>query len=142
MSDLSAISALVERFHRELVELHNGKMLPAPYKDFPRGACGDTSEILACFLESNGFQVEYVSGLRYPQWHAWLEWRDYIVDITAYQFEDEITDKIIITKNKSFHSEFVEDTRLRRKKDHYGYLSTHTQRYVYNEITKRIKKNG
>lgn len=62
---------------------------------FPRGCCGDTSDLLAQFLLKNGIGTYYVCGMyrdgsfENHQSHAWLlTHNDTIIDITGDQFKD------------------------------------------------------
>ncbi|MFT8349294.1 transglutaminase domain-containing protein [Clostridium saccharoperbutylacetonicum] len=45
--------------------------------EFPRGCCGDASNLLAKFLRDNGIECEYVCGIKGQQSHVWLECDDY-----------------------------------------------------------------
>lgn len=61
---------------------------------FPRGCCGDTSDLLAQYLLENGYQSTYVWGEHFyddpeegPQSHGWLIVNGAIVDITGDQFK-------------------------------------------------------
>jgi len=67
------------------------------FSAFPRGCCGDASELLAQYLLENGVKTVYVCGtyskdnlhMNY-QSHAWLMTDDnLIVDITGDQFRDD-----------------------------------------------------
>lgn len=62
---------------------------------FPRGCCGDTSDLLAQFLLKNGIRTYYVCGtcrnglFENIQSHAWLLTDHHtIIDITGDQFKD------------------------------------------------------
>jgi len=75
------------------------------FENFPRGCCGDSSELLSKFLFDKGFETNYVWGMHRGQSHAWLEYHDYYIDITADQFND-IDERVMITLDKSWHSKF------------------------------------
>ncbi|MBC2726029.1 MAG: transglutaminase domain-containing protein [Desulfosporosinus sp.] len=77
---------------------------------FPHGCCGDTSNLLSRFLRDNGISTEYVSGFRGNQSHAWLEYDNLIIDITAYQFP-EIKEEVLVTRDKSWHDKFKRQER-------------------------------
>lgn len=47
----------------------------------------------------------YVWGMLGEQSHAWLEYDGLIIDITADQF-DEVSEPIIVTSDRSWHSQF------------------------------------
>lgn len=49
------------------------------FRSFPRGCCGDTSELLAEYLRINGIKTIYVCGDEQGQLHAWLVLKDYRV---------------------------------------------------------------
>jgi hypothetical protein len=62
---------------------------------FPRGQCGNASDMLAQFLIDNGideiyyeFGVYCCKGPYNSQSHAWLKMDDLLIDITADQFKD------------------------------------------------------
>lgn len=66
------------------------------FKTFPKGCCGDASDLLAQFLLENGIKTYYVCGKyygkSYEDWcsHAWLmTGENVIIDITGDQFKQE-----------------------------------------------------
>ena len=75
------------------------------FKDFPKGGCGDACELLSIYLKENNINALYVSGEKGFQSHGWLECEDYIIDITADQFND-VDEKVIITDNRDWHDQF------------------------------------
>ncbi|MEG1482939.1 MAG: hypothetical protein RSA57_03970 [Cetobacterium sp.] len=65
------------------------------FNKFPRGCCGDTSELLAQFLLKNDIKTYYICGIyidspfKNNQSHAWLLTDNHtIIDITGDQFKD------------------------------------------------------
>ena len=68
------------------------------------------SLILAKYLHAKRFGIPYiVCGYNDTHSsHAWIIMDDWIIDITADQF-DEITEKVIVTKNSKFHDLFNRD---------------------------------
>lgn len=86
--------------------------MPANFRQFPAGTCGDISDILAEYLYKQGINdIDYVSGSAdNQQSHAWLEVSGYIIDITADQFPD-CRDPVIVTDDHSWHQRFEESTR-------------------------------
>ena len=55
--------------------------------DYPRGCCGNTTEMLGAYLTENGISgFEYISGSKSDSSHAWLEKDGIIIDITRGQF--------------------------------------------------------
>jgi hypothetical protein len=77
---------------------------------FPRGCCGETSELLSKYLMENGVKTEYVWGVHGNQSHAWLEYNSYVIDITADQFSD-IKDRVVIKADKQWYSKFKRQSR-------------------------------
>ncbi|WP_404351689.1 hypothetical protein LG324_03010 [Phycicoccus jejuensis] len=78
---------------------------PVGLDAFPKGACGDTCEMLADFLRSRSLgDPTYVTGLSedHARSHAWLEIDDLIIDITADQFGD-VEEQVIVTTDRSWH---------------------------------------
>ena len=68
------------------------------FNSFPRGCCGDASDLLAQFLLENGIKTYYVCGTYRNgsfdgiQSHAWLKTENnVIVDITGDQFKNNPT---------------------------------------------------
>lgn len=95
-----------------------------PFCNFPKGCCGETSELLAQFLLKNNIKTNYVSGTYYldfynTQSHAWLETGNFIIDITADQF----------TNNKIFEGF-----------DKYGNPARNNLKKWYEIIEKYIEK--
>jgi hypothetical protein len=72
--------------------------LPATFREFPRGACGDAALLLGTFLKEQGEgSFQYVCGWREGYSHAWLEADGIIIDITADSFPDR-SDALIVTR--------------------------------------------
>ena len=64
------------------------------FRNFPRGCCGDTCDLLSHYLLESGISTRYVCGTFYGkttdkfQSHAWLLYKDrVIIDITGDQFK-------------------------------------------------------
>lgn len=63
------------------------------FREFPKGQCGNASDLLAQFLIDNGYSsIEYVCGnydehSEDKQSHAWLNVDGTVVDITGDQFK-------------------------------------------------------
>ncbi|MCW6084244.1 transglutaminase domain-containing protein [Clostridium sporogenes] len=106
---------------------------------YPRGCCGDASNLLAKFFSDNGIECEYVWGMRGEQSHAWLECGDLIVDITADQFP-EIKEKILITTNKSWHKKFKGQKRSDGDFEKFEPYNRHRLSTVYKNILLRISQ--
>ena len=65
------------------------------FKSFPRGCCGDATDLLGQFLLEHGWESDYVCGSYYydnpelnSQSHAWLRVEGLVVDITGDQFKN------------------------------------------------------
>lgn len=78
------------------------------FNGFPVGCCGDASDLLAKYLLSKNIKTTYRHGWFEDKSHGWLAYNDYIIDITADQFE-EISAPVIITKDNIWHSKFKND---------------------------------
>lgn len=96
---------------RRAIERCDTRRLPITMADFPSGACGDAALLLAKHLQLAGiWPLIYVCGEmamgRRNQSHAWLEYGDLIIDITADQFED-ISDPVIVTTDRAWHGRFT-----------------------------------
>ena len=86
--DHEELGQLCAAFRRAVVEC-DAVSSCVMLEDFPFGSCGAASELLAQYLEDNGYGAfDYVLGEDGGQSHAWLEQDGLIVDITLDQFED------------------------------------------------------
>jgi hypothetical protein len=77
---------------------------------FPCACCGSASRYLEGRLANFGFEeLEYVCKSKNGQSHAWLEYKGYIIDITADQFPEMKNHPIIIIKKveSEFHKQFT-----------------------------------
>lgn len=103
---------------RKALDKIDWEKMPILFRAFPRGACGDISDILAEHLYSLGLQkIEYVQGRLNDGTHAWLETVGYAIDITADQF-DEISSKVLFQPPNIWHSKYeVEHRRKAGYKD-------------------------
>ncbi|WP_270303777.1 hypothetical protein [Terrisporobacter petrolearius] len=87
---------------------------------FPRGCCGDTSDLLAQFLLENSIRTYYVFGMYKNQSHGWLLTDNRtIIDITGDQFKDNpdffnYDKSVYVGFEDDFHRLFkVEDSNIR-----------------------------
>ena len=97
---------------------------------FPSGWCGCVSRVLGAWLcrDYPGEAFYYVCGWRGSS-HAWIEYRDVVLDITADQFKDN-NKKIIVTslRDSIFHNTFqVEFKHLCSLSD----IENYEERLVY-----------
>lgn len=120
---------------------------------FPRGCCGDASDLLAHFLLENGIRTYYVCGtyrdglFENSQSHAWLLTDNQtIIDITGDQFRDNPNflnyDKsIYVGAEDDFHRLFkVEDRDIRENigLDALGSMCQPRLNGLYRKIIKYI----
>lgn len=97
------IRIICQQFRKALEQADNA---PSYMSKFPHGWCGCTSRALGGYLASRGYSsLEYVSGYRGMQNHAWIEKNGLIIDITADQFND-CDKRIIISRDSDFHRTF------------------------------------
>ena len=117
------------------------------YRDFPKGCCGDISEMLINYLVREEFKDLYcIYGTAYREviedgevkersWsHAWLELDSYIIDITADQF-DEINEEVLITDKSIFHEQFEIDSKVPAED-----VSLSGLAYAYDVVCNKIKE--
>lgn len=103
---------------RSALESHDLELLPELCEPFPSGWCGDAAPLLSQYLTDSGLgDFDYVCGetqevdpAESPQSHAWLEQDGFIIDITADQFP-EIGEAVMITRDRTWHSQFIECSR-------------------------------
>lgn len=128
------------RFRRAL-EKADKLALPDGLRNFPCGACGDASLILAKYLASRNLgPFEYVSGETRAagfQTHAWLEKGELIIDITADQF-DEFTEPVTITTGRSFHDRFTIKHRYPAELDRLDGYTRGSLHLAYEKIVKYL----
>lgn len=109
----SQLRAAARRF-RTALEL--GGLELASLADFPRGACGDASEMLGQYLaDCNLGTWLYRSCASIPS-HAWLERDGWIVDITADQFES-VSQPVIVTTDRWWYEQRFPSAPGRRAAD-------------------------
>ena len=77
---------------------------------FPHACCGVVSSILSHHLFTIGMpDVKRASGVRIDQQsHMWVEAGEWIIDITADQF-DEVSEPVLVTQNRTWHQQFSFD---------------------------------
>ncbi|ELY4607631.1 hypothetical protein SMZ84_001941 [Cronobacter turicensis] len=84
-------------------------------KRFPTGWCGDASVELKKVLKRKfGIDADLCSGDLYPSHeitrynHMWLEYENYIIDITADQFNhlNFNNPAVMVTSDRTFHEKF------------------------------------
>jgi len=120
---------------------------------FPRGCCGDASDLLAQFLLENGIRTYYVSGtyrdvsFENIQTHAWLLTDNQtIIDITGDQFRDNpdflnYDKSVYVGAEDDFHRLFeVEDRDVHENisLDALGSMCQPRLKGLYRKIIKHI----
>lgn len=123
------------------------------FYNFPRGCCGDASDLLAQFLLEHGVRTLYVCGSYYDdspensQSHAWLLTdNQIIIDITGNQFRDNPVflnyDKpVYVGTEDDFHRLFeVEDRDIHEHNglDSLGSMCQPRLNELYRKIIKYI----
>jgi hypothetical protein len=97
---------LASSFRLQILRSGPGDSPLATLREFPRGACGDASLLLAKYLQVNRCGLPFfVLGNRHHHSHAWLQLLDYTIDITADQFADQDAG-VIVTTDSSWHCAF------------------------------------
>jgi hypothetical protein len=88
---------------RNALDLCKGE-LGESFSLFPRGACGDSTDLLGTYLKEKGLgEYNYMYGsCGIHGTHAWLQKDDLIIDITADQFDD-IKESVIVTRKSIWH---------------------------------------
>jgi hypothetical protein len=107
--------------------------------EFPRGACGEASQLLATYLRDNGCPgFQYFWGIRRGKSHAWIERDGLIVDITADQFKDQPC-SVIVTKDRKWHSKFRDAREGTAYFDECDGYATPALRQLYDRVIRRIE---
>lgn len=129
---------LASRFRYAIVRSNPSTRRLASLHDFPRGACGDASLLLAKYLQANSCGIpHYVLGRRAGEGHAWLELHEYVIDITADQFADQDAG-VIVSKESNWHKSF--DGRIHNAADFclYDRSTVFALTRAYDAITKTL----
>lgn len=91
---------------RSALEMEDVKMAYVGFNWFPKGSCMDASILLGIILQENGIDsLTYVSAEYGVSTHSWLEYKGYLIDITADQFEGQHP-KVMIEKLSEIHLGF------------------------------------
>lgn len=97
---------LAQRFRDAILRSNPGASRLATLREFPAGACGDASLLLAKYLQVSGCgRSHYVLGKGNGRTHAWLQLGDLTIDITADQFDDQDAG-VIVSADSVWHSSF------------------------------------
>lgn len=149
-SQLLRVTTLAVAFRAAILGANRNKLLPS-LRDFPSGACGDASLLLARFLEESGLGTAlYVWGHREKYSHGWLESGNLIVDITSDQFladpeailvldePPQTTGGVLVTTDRSWHSQFEDMQRHAARIDIYDDFTNKVLQEAYREIRSRL----
>jgi hypothetical protein len=108
------------------------------FLNFPRGCCGDTSHLFAKFLSKRGISTKYVWGINSNDFsHAWLEYDDIIIDLTADQFQ-EINEEVVITRNRKWYEQFVIQGKYISDFEKFNDYNARRLGAIYKNIIKRL----
>ncbi|MFW5794860.1 MAG: hypothetical protein ACOCV1_05210 [Bacillota bacterium] len=132
---------------RKAIEFTSSKDLIITLQNFPKGSCGDASLLLARYLQENDISpIYYTYGIKSTSKksispsHAWLKYKDLIIDITANQF-DEISKKVIVTTNNKLYSGFkIRDRFVADYRNRYNKADVLDLDNSYKQIIKNIDK--
>lgn len=110
---------------------------------FPAGWCGYLSNVLCVWLGQRfpGEDFFYVCGKFGRQTHAWVEYKNLIIDITADQFDGCSDPIVIVESSKSLlHKKFkVEDKPTRKEMADIGYSPDN---YIYKKLVEKMDANS
>jgi len=104
---------------------------------FPRGCCGDASDLLAKYLLSKGIETSYDWGMYNGQSHGWLVYHNYLIDITADQF-DEINEKVVVTNDATWYLKFRNPTKKLRTFEDFNIFNYERLNEIYEAIMRKI----
>ena len=95
---------------RAAIERCSEQLRSRALDQFPRGSCGDVSDMLGEFLQrTSGIECDYVVGCTAEGSHAWLEYGGVFIDITADQFPGNAP--VIVSRDSVFHRQFSVQSR-------------------------------
>jgi hypothetical protein len=111
---MAELQDIASDFRRKL-DAADKSILPEPFRDFPRGSCEPAAETLGIYIrETLGIECALTSaGIpnRELGTHAWLEYGNLIIDVTADQFDQFGKPPILVTTDRSWHCLFGESSR-------------------------------
>lgn len=112
MPEVDEIKAVVAAFRRAIDAADRGSW-GIIFTDFPHGTCGPTTELLGLYLTgAYACSCRYVYGDRGSMddntWrsHAWLQWGEWSIDITADQFGEP---PVIFACDSTWHAGWDQD---------------------------------
>lgn len=134
---LSDIKALAAAF-RSAIEATPRSALPVTFESFPAGACGDAVLLLAKYLQANGHDgFVYTLGIREDASHAWLSRNNLVVDITADQFDDQVS-PVIVETNSAWHTQFRINLEHKADYEIYDRATVAVLASAYRQVIKNL----
>lgn len=138
--DINKLKALATVF-RTAIEKCDFKSLTVEFCDFPFGSCGDTTLLLAKYLEQNNCgKFNYMLGERSGKAHAWLQQRNVIIDITADQFDDN-SKAVIVTTDHHWHLSFNGEAQNIADFEIYDENTVQKLSSAYQKTLEEVKKD-
>ncbi|GAA4022438.1 hypothetical protein GCM10022386_01670 [Flavobacterium cheonhonense] len=98
-SEIEEIFNLCTQIRNSILKVQNESSI---FQKFPFGCCRDSSVLIGLFLTKRGLENICYCHTTFQNCntsHAWLEYKSYIIDITASQFGD-IYPHVIVESNK------------------------------------------
>lgn len=137
-NNLEYLKILVENF-RLAIKLTDKSKLTGSCVNFPNGSCDDASILLARYLSEKGnFDIKLVKGGFDNKTHNWLEVDDFIVDITAKQFN--FIDKYIVSSNSDWHNQLVVHSKINPCIENYDNYTRNSFLKAYKAILANLKE--
>lgn len=133
---------LAVRFRAAIMK-SDPEILIVTLRNFPRGACGDATLLLAKYLEENECNnFEYICGKKEQQTHAWLERNGFIIDITADQFNNQ-NRPVFVSMDHSWHLQFeIQSRRIADFTRLYDQQTINSLWYSYKQIMKTMSSHA
>jgi hypothetical protein len=127
-------------FRRAILSIPSEKFINSSwFNNYPRGCCGDTSDLFSKYLNSKGIEVIYVWGFKGEQSHAWLEYHDIIIDLTADQFPD-VNEEVVITKRRNWYDAIAIQNKSKNDFESYPAYNSVRLRNIYDNILLELSK--
>jgi len=96
----------IKRFRKAIERLNQNEIGESHwFNQFPQGCSDDSAYLLAKYLSSKCIDVKYQCGIFECKNHAWLKTGNFIIDITADQYDD-IEEDVIFTDNDCWYKKF------------------------------------
>ena len=135
--DISYLFELASIFRRAIIEC-DPVSFDVTLSNFPYGACGDASLLLAKYFENNKCgKFDYVLGNRDGWSHAWLQNGSIIIDITADQFDDQDL-PVIVSRDHTWHLSFNGEIEYVADFNIFDCRTSISYKRMYNLITAKI----